>query len=232
MSRNADKVRSIASITKLMTAMIALDYDKDLSRKLMLSKRVQSHLPRQLYTREQLIKAMLVKSDNAAAETIAEDYPGGRSAFIARMNLQAELWGMKHTNFIDPSGLGVFNTSTARDLSELMTAALGYWLIREVSAQKHIAFETKYQKKIRTINLSHTSGPLLFAFDNVLVSKTGLTTAAGWCVSMVVEQNRQQYIVIVLGSKNKKERLDTVKDIRYNHVLDTNLRELEISATY
>jgi D-alanyl-D-alanine carboxypeptidase len=72
----------------------------------------------------------------------------------------------------------------------------------------------------------------LFAFDSVLVSKTGLTSAAGWCVSMVVEQNRQQYIVIVLGSKNKKERLDTVKDIRYNHVLDTNLRELEISATY
>ena len=232
MSRNADKVRSIASITKLMTAMIALDYDKDLSRKLMLSKRVNSHLPRQLYTREQLIKAMLVKSDNAAAETIAEDYPGGRSAFIARMNLQAEIWGMKHTNFIDPSGLGVFNTSTARDLSELMTAALGYWLIREVSTQKHIAFETKYQKKIRTISLSHTSGPLLFAFDNVLVSKTGLTTAAGWCVGMVVEQNRQQYIVVVLGSRNKNERLNTVKDIRYNHIVDVNLHDLEIPNTY
>jgi D-alanyl-D-alanine endopeptidase (penicillin-binding protein 7) len=232
MSRNADKVRSIASITKLMTAMIALDYDKDLSRKLMLSKRVQGHLPRQLYTREQLIKAMLVKSDNAAAETLAEDYPGGRSAFIARMNHQAELWGMKHTNFVDPSGLGVFNTSTARDLSELMTAALSYWLIREVSTQKHIAFETKYQKKIRTISLSHTSGPLLFAFDNVLVSKTGLTTAAGWCVGMVVEQNRQQYIVVVLGSRNKNERLNTVKDIRYNHIVDVNLHDLEIPTTY
>jgi D-alanyl-D-alanine endopeptidase (penicillin-binding protein 7) len=232
MSRNADKVRSIASITKLMTAMIALDYDKDLSRKLMLSKRVNSHLPRQLYTREQLIKAMLVKSDNAAAETLAEDYPGGRSAFIARMNHQAELWGMKHTNFVDPSGLGVFNTSTARDLLELMTASLGYWLIRDVSTQKHIAFETKYQKKIRTISLSHTSGSLLFAFDNVLVSKTGLTTAAGWCVGMVVEQNRQQYIVVVLGSRNKNERLNTVKDIRYNHIVDINLHDLEIPNTY
>jgi len=232
MSRNADQVRSIASITKLMTAMIALDYDKDLSRRLMLSKRVQSHLPRQEYTREQLIKAMLIKSDNAAAETIAEDYPGGRSAFVARMNWQAEIWGMKKTNFVDPSGLGVFNTSTARDLSELMTASLGYWLVREVSTQKHVAFETKYQKKIRTINLAHTSGPLLFAFDSVLVSKTGLTNAAGWCVSMVVEQNRQQYIVVVLGSKNKKQRLDTVKDIRYNHVVDVNLHELEIPTTY
>ena len=232
MSRNPDQVRSIASITKLMTAMITLDYDKDLSRKLMLSKRVQSHLPRQEYTREQLIKAMLIKSDNAAAETLAEDYPGGRSAFIARMNYQAEFWGMKKTNFVDASGLGVFNTSTANDLSELMTAAMGYWLIREVSTQKHVAFETKYNKKIRTISLAHTSGPLLFAFDSVLVSKTGLTTAAGWCVSMVVEQNKQQYIVVVLGSKNKNERLNTVKDIRYNHVVDVNLRELEIPTTY
>ena len=73
MSRNANQVRSIASITKLMTAMVTLDYDKDLKRKLMLSKTVHSYLPRQLYTREQLLNAMLVKSDNAAAETLAED---------------------------------------------------------------------------------------------------------------------------------------------------------------
>lgn len=232
MSRDADQVRSIASITKVMTAMIALDYDIDLSRKLMLSKRVQSHLPRQLYTREQLLKAMLIKSDNAAAETLAEDYPGGRSAFIARMNHQADLWEMKNTKFVDPSGLGVFNVSTARDVADLMQTSTGYWFIREVSGLKQVAFETKYAKKIRTINLAHTSGPLLFTFDNVLVSKTGLTTAAGWCVGMVVEQNQQQYVVVVLGSKNKKQRLDTVKDIRYNHVVDTNLRELEIPTTY
>ena len=232
MTRNADQVRSIASITKIMTAMITLDYDIDLSRKLMLSKRVHSYLPKQLYTREQLIKAMLIKSDNAAAETLAEDYPGGRSAFIARMNLQARIWDMKHTSFVDPSGLGVFNVSTARDVADLMQTAMGYWLIREVSGQKQVAFETKYAKKIRTINLAHTSGPLLFTFDSVLVSKTGLTSAAGWCVGMVVEQNKQQYVIVVLGAKNKQQRLDTVKDIRYNHVVDTNLRELEIPTTY
>lgn len=232
MSRDADRVRSIASITKVMTAMIALDYDKDLSRKLMLSKRVGSHLPRQLYTREQLLKAMLVKSDNAAAETLAEDYPGGRAAFIARMNHQAELWELKNTNFVDPSGLGVFNTSTARDVADMMYLASGYWLIQEISGQKHVALETKFKKRIRTINLEHTSGPLLFAFDQVLVSKTGLTSAAGWCVGMSVLQNKQQYIVVVLGAKNKRERLNTVKDIRYNHVVDINLRELEIPTTY
>ena len=93
-------------------------------------------------------------------------------------------------------------------------------------------FYTKYKKKIRTINLAHTSGDLLFTFDSVLISKTGLTLAAGWCVGMLAEQHGNQYIVVVLGSKNKKERLDTVKEIRYNHVVDTNLRMWEIPTTY
>jgi len=222
MSRNADRLRSIASITKIMTVMVALDYDKDLKRKLRLSKRVQSHLPRQEYTREQLIKAMLIKSDNAAAETIAEDYPGGRSAFVARMNLQARLWGMTHTNFIDPSGLGVFNTSTVRDVANMMTIASGYWVITEVSGQKQAVIDTKYRKQVRTITLPHTSGPLLLAFDHVIVSKTGLTSMAGWCVGMVIEQNNQKYVVVVLGSRNKRERLETVHDIRHKHIVDAN----------
>lgn len=232
MARNADQVRSIASITKLMTAMVTLDYDKDLSRKLMLNNRVGTFLPRQEYTREQLLNAMLVKSDNGAAETLASDYPGGRSAFIARMNYQASLWGMAKTNFVDPSGLGVFNTSTVRDVTNLVHTASGYWFIRETSNKKQVAFDTKYKKKIRTINLAHTSGDLLFTFDSVLISKTGLTSAAGWCVGMLAEHHGNQYIVVVLGSKNKKERLDTVKEIRYNHVIDTNLRMWEIPTTY
>ena len=232
MSRDADQVRSIASITKLMTAMVTLDYDKDLSRRLMLSKRVGSHLPRQEYTREQLLHAMLIKSDNAAAETLAEDYPGGRTAFVARMNYQAELWGMTKTNFSDPSGLGVFNTSTAHDVADMVQTASGYWLIRDISSRKQTALDTKYKKRIRTVNLAHTSGPLLFTFDNVLVSKTGLTSAAGWCVGMLVEQDKQQYVVVVLGSKNKQERLKTVNNIRYNHVVDINLQDLEIPTNY
>ena len=68
LERNGDRVRAIASITKIMTAMVALDYDKDLSRRLTLTRRVGSYLPRQQYTREQLLEAMLVKSDNGAAE--------------------------------------------------------------------------------------------------------------------------------------------------------------------
>lgn len=231
-SRDVDRVRSIASITKIMTAMVTLDYDKDLSRRLMLNRTQRSHLPRQEYTREQLLKALLINSDNAAAETLAEDYPGGRSAFIARMNMTADIWGMKNTNFVDPSGLGVFNVSTVQDVANLLITATGYWLITEISSQKQAVIDTKYKKKVRTINLPHTSGPLLFTFDSVIVSKTGLTSSAGWCVGMVVEQSNQKYAVVVLGSQNKRERLETVKNIRYNHIVDTNLNQANFSTNY
>ena len=232
LARNADRIRSIASITKIMTAMIALDYDKDLSRRLPLSRRVSSHLPRQEYTREQLLEAMLVKSDNAAAETLAADYPGGRSEFIAQMNRQAQAWHLDHTHFEDASGLGAANTSTVYDVAEMMNIASGYWFIRDTSVKKQVALETQYRKKIRTIRLAHTSGTILFTFDNIVVSKTGLTSSAGWCVGLVAQQNGQQYVIVVLGSRNKTERLNTVKNIMYNHVLDQNLQHTEIANTY
>ena len=232
LSRNADRVRAIASITKIMTAMVALDYDKDLSRRLTLTKRVGSFLPRQLYTREQLLEAMLVKSDNGAAETLAEDYPGGRSAFIKEMNRHAENWDLKHTRFEDASGLGAGNTSTVHDVAVMMTVAANYWFIRDTSVKKQVAFETRYKKQIRTIRLAHTSGNILFTFDNIVVSKTGLTSSAGWCVGLVAEQNGQQYVIVVLGSRNKTERLNTVKNIMYNHVLDQNLQPQEVVNTY
>ena len=224
-SSNADQVRSIASITKLMTAIITLDYDKDLDRKLMLDTRVGSHLPKQLYSRRELLTAMLVQSDNAAAETIANDYPGGRNEFIWQMNQQAKQWEMFNTIYKDPSGLDSGNVSTTYDLASLLEAAQGYWFIEQASMKKQVAFETKYKNRIRIINLAHTSGALLFAFDRVLISKTGLTNAAGWCASMVVEQNHQRYAVVVLGSRNKQDRLNTVKNVMYNRVLDTDLEK-------
>lgn len=218
LERNPNQQRSIASITKIMTAMTALDYDKDLTRKLRLSRAVKGHLPPQTYTRAQLLYAMLINSDNAAAETLAEDFPGGRSAFITTMNIKAHAWDLKNTHFVDPSGLSPFNVSTVHDVAEMMYVSSGYWFVRDASAKKQVVLDTKSKKKIRTVNLQHTSGPLLFAFDHVVVSKTGLTNAAGWCVGMVVEQNNQNFAVVVLGAKNKAARLKTVKDIRFNHV--------------
>ena len=124
--RNSTQFRSIASITKLMTAMVALDHDKNLFRRLPLSTMVKSNLPRGTYTRQELLDAMLVRSDNAAAETLAADYPGGRKEFIWRMNQQAREWGINAV-FRDPTGLDRGNMATAGDVGHLAVYAAGYW---------------------------------------------------------------------------------------------------------
>lgn len=226
---NSEQVRPIASITKIMTAMIALDHDKDLSRTLRLSGRVGSTLPRQNYNRWQLFQAMLVRSDNAAAETLAADYPGGRSAFIARMNAQAQQWGMKNTRFEDPTGLSAGNISSVDDVANMMEASTGYWLIQEVTTQKQVAVETQFKKRIRTVSLTNTNSPLLFEFDNIIVSKTGLTSQAGWCLGLVVEQRQQKFVIVVLGEPTKQQRIRTIQKIMYNHVIDSKLPELELT---
>jgi D-alanyl-D-alanine endopeptidase (penicillin-binding protein 7) len=221
--RNVTEQRAIASITKIMTAMVALDYDKDLGRRLMHRPTVTTSLPRQQYTRQDLLTAMLVKSDNGAAETLAGDYPGGVPAFVQRMNSQAQAQGMSHTEFVDPHGLGAGNVSTAMDVANMITMSTGYRFIRETSVKKQVAIETQQKKRVRTISLAHTSAPMLFEFDNIIVSKTGLTSAAGWCVGMAVSQRQDQYVIVVLGAPNKAHRFAVVKDMMYNHVLDQNI---------
>jgi len=223
--RNANETRAMASITKLMTAMVTLDHDRDLKRKLRLITPVSSNLPRQDYSRYDLLMAMLVRSDNAAAETIAADYPGGRRAFVTAMNRQARQLDLRTVQFDDPSGLSSKNTGTAGDVANMVQIASGYWVIREASTRKDVEFETRYQKKIRKIKLNHTSGDLLFTFDSVIVTKTGLTNSAGWCVGMMVEQNQKQYVIVVLGSRTKQQRTSTAQDLLYNHIVDKNLQD-------
>ena len=224
LERDSQQVRAIASITKIMTAIVALDHDPDLDRRLMLNRLVGSHLPSRTYTRGELFDAMLVKSDNAAAETLAADYPGGRNSFIAAMNARAQRLGLVNTSFQDPSGLGHRNLSTARETGQLIRAGAVYALIRETSVKTQVAIETTYQKKIRTIDLTHTNQPLLFEFDNIIAGKTGLTSAAGWCVALLVEQAQRQYVIVVLGSRTKQARLDTVKNLMYNHVQEQDIK--------
>ena len=221
--RNTHDQRAIASITKIMTAMVALDHDRDLNKQLKHNPQAGTSLPRQLYTRQDLLTAMLVKSDNGAAETIAADYPGGVTAFVQRMNTQAREWDLTRTEFVDPHGLGAGNVSTVVDVAGMITTSTNYWFIRETSIKKQVAIETQQKKRVRTISLAHTSAPMLFEFDNIIVSKTGLTSAAGWCVGLAVTQRQEQYVIVVLGSPNKAHRLEVVKNMMYNHVLDQNI---------
>lgn len=225
---NHTQFRPIASITKVMTAMVYLDYHRYLNTKIKLITPVKSNLPRQEYSRRDLLAAMLVRSDNAAAETLAADYPGGREAFIHAMNVKARALEMPNTHFVDPSGLNSGNISTANELVNMLISAVAYPLIREATVAKQATFETYHQQKIRTIELPNTNRPLLLEFDNIVVSKTGYTTPAGWCVGMVVEKNRQIYVVVVLGSKTKQERYDTAKRLMINHIPDQQIQELNL----
>lgn len=217
------KVRPIASVTKLMTAIVTLNSITDLNQQVMLSKRarlVKSSLPKQKYSKIDLMSAMLVRSDNGAAETLAENFPGGREAFIKEMNTTARSLTMYNTSFSDPTGLSNQNTSTAADVSKMVLAAGGYGLIKQLSVKKQIEIDTRYKKKIRRIVLPNTNRPILVEFDEVVVSKTGFTNPAGYCVALLVQKKNKNDVIVILGASNKKERIKKVEEIMYNDVND------------
>ena len=215
----ADQVRPMASITKLMTALVALDHDPDLTRSLRLVTPLGSYLPRRNYTRGQLLKAVLIKSDNAAAETLAHDYPGGRTAFVQAMNDRAQVMRLRHTRFVDASGLSSGNVSTAVELALLIRVAAGNSVIRTTAGQHPARITVQQGKRTTTLNLNHSSLSLLTQFRSILASKTGLTTPAGWCVALLVQQDDQDWVMVVLGSRTRDQRAQTVQQLMHQHVV-------------
>jgi D-alanyl-D-alanine endopeptidase (penicillin-binding protein 7) len=155
--------------------------------------------------------AMLIRSDNSAAETLAGDYPGGRDEFIREMNDRARSLGMLSTRFEDASGLSANNVSSAHDIAILVTEALKQDYMRKTTVIKHTEIEVPGKKRPIKIQINNTNTPLLGAHDSAVLSKTGLTSRAGFCVAMAFEQEGQQYIVVVLGAKNKAERTEMVE---------------------
>lgn len=220
--KDYNRVRPIASITKLMTAIVALNHSSEMNKQLRLSVRVSGHLPLGVYTRQELLDAMLMRSDNAAAETLAADYPGGRKEFIKAMNKMAQSMSLTKTRFVDPSGLGIGNVSTAIEVARLSRAAAGYTGIRESS--------TMPKMHIRRISLRNTNTPLLFKHSSVVTSsKTGFTRPAGFCVALSLEKHDSKYIVVVLGSTSPTSRFNTANHLINTHVAKTPFREYNLS---
>ena len=222
-SQNIDQVRALASMTKLMTAMVALDYDRDMNRKLVLSKNVGSKMPRREYTRGELFHMLLIKSDNAAAETLAADYPGGRQRFIHHMNSRALMLDMYSTSFDDPSGLSKYNVSTASDVTQMVIESANYPEIRDISTKKVATILTQVKRKSRVLVLHNTNTAILSQVDNVQVSKTGYTNPAGFCVALLVHKTEgdKDYheVIVVMGARNSSHRVDTVKKVVYNEMI-------------
>lgn len=187
---NFSEQRSIASITKLMTAIAVLDHEQNLAEKL------------GKYTREQLLKLALVKSDNNAADVLCKNIPGGRSACVNYMNQKAHALGMENTKFVEPTGLSPMNISTAEDLVKLVKAAAKYPEIVEASnTQKFPLVENK-----RTVTVSNTNLLVGNGLVEFLVSKTGTTTAAGQCIVMMDTAGK---VFVLLGMKPGRRLIES-----------------------
>lgn len=226
-SENIDVQRPLASLTKIMTAMVVLDQNPNLDETIV--KKTHGPLPKGTWSRKDLLSALLIRSDNTAAETLAETYPGGRSSFMIAMNARAQSLGMTNTFFEDPSGLSRNNVSSANDVHKMLVASMNYVVIKDISIQKQVIFDTYYKKKIRKVILHNTNSKLLFEFDNIVVTKTGYTTPAGFCLGLVVEQKGKFYTVVIMGTPTPLFRFNLARkilkqEIPYNNLFDSDLR--------
>lgn len=198
-----DVVRPIASITKLVTAMIVLDAEQDLDEMLPLSRRLKNRLSdRQPYSRRTLLEISLVNSDNRASMTLCEHYPGGYDSCIQALNRKVQELGMYSTSLSDPTGLDNRNTSTAQDLVQLVRAARSYGMIIDSSRKNKVEVRVK-KRWIHFVN----TNPMIGGKHNVLVSKTGFTTPAGGCIVLLLDTDLGDRVVVVLGSRNTRTRI-------------------------
>ena len=187
---NITEVRSIASITKLMTVIAVIDNNQNMQEKL------------GKYTREQHIQLALVKSDNNSAKVLCDNFPGGRFECVRYMNEKAQYLGMYRTKFVEPTGLSPKNISTALDLLSLVFESSHYPEIVKASQTAILNIQTG--KKTQSFN---NTNPIIGKRHIFIVSKTGTTNAAGGCIVMMVDTDKGRRVVIVLGSKNGKVRI-------------------------
>jgi D-alanyl-D-alanine endopeptidase (penicillin-binding protein 7) len=218
LEKNPNAVLPIASITKLMTAMVALDVKPDLNEMLSIGdedvdllKGTRSRLKvgTQL-SREEMLRLALMSSENRAASALARHYPGGRDAFILAMNQKAQSLGLADTRFQDSTGLTAANVSSPRDLARMVDAAHRYPLIREFSTTSGGEFSIAGRaQQFRNTNTLVTSPTW-----EIGLSKTGYISEAGKCLVMQVWLNNKPTIIVLLDSWGKMTRIGDANRIK------------------
>jgi D-alanyl-D-alanine endopeptidase (penicillin-binding protein 7) len=217
-AEHTQEVRPMASITKVMTALVALELHRDPKGKVAVYKGLGGILPKKEFTRHEILTAMIVRSDNSAAETLARDHPQGRTAFLEAMNSKARQLGMSNTHFDDPSGLSKLNTSTALDIMIMLREALTNETLRNLGVIQRTEITVEGKKKPAKVLVQNTNVSLLEQFNSITFSKTGLTTPAGWCVALALEERNKNYALIVLGAANKEHRKKIVERTVYSQL--------------
>ena len=220
-NRNPDVVVPIASVSKLMTAMVTLD-DKtepmdewiavDVSTNPYM-KGVFSHVrPKSELQRKDMLLLTLMSSENRAASTLAHHYSKGYTAFIQAMNAKAKALGMTKTHFVEPTGISEQNVSTARDLAKLVQASSKYPLIRELSttAKKDMRF-----RKPNYVRAFYNTNPLVRAGSwDIDVSKTGFINEAGRCLVLKAEVKDRQVAIVLLDSFGKRSHIGDASRVK------------------
>lgn len=216
--KNADAQVPIASITKLMTAMVVLDAKPDLNETLTISqdeldiyKGTHSRLKvGTRLTREEMLRLALMSSENRAAAVLSRYYLGGREEFVAAMNRKAAALGLTDTHFEDPTGLTASNVSSARDLTKMVAAAHRYPLIREFSTT------SEYQVMVAGRPAEFRNTNSLVRSDNweIGLSKTGYINEAGKCLVMQAWLNNKPLIIVLLDSWGKQTRIGDANRIK------------------
>ena len=207
--KDIDTVRPIASITKLMTAMVVIDSGLDLDEKISVTKddrdMIQLTGSRLEYgaslSRREMILVAIMASENRAATALGRNFPGGTKAFVTAMNEKAAALGMSKSHFSDPAGLDVGNQSTARDLARMVKAAENYELIRLASTTTRI--EVRPYPRRGPLVYGNTNRLLKNETWDISLSKTGYINESGRCLVMRAEIGGEQVYIVLLNSFGK-----------------------------
>ena len=218
-AKNVEQVVPIASITKLMTALIVIENGLPLEERIVITKedfdkvrRTPSRLAAGTsITRGDLLKLTLMASENRAAAALARAYPGGTPAFVAAMNHKALELGLSETRFVDGTGLSNENVSTARDLAWLVEAAYRQPLIREYTTYRSHTIEVNNGRKMQFANSNQM---VRHPHWEIGLSKTGYLDAAGRCLVLQAKIATQPVIIVLLDSWGRLTRIGDANRIK------------------
>lgn len=216
--KHAETVLPIASITKLMTAMVVLDANMNLQESLTIApedvdtiRHSRSRLPVGIrLTRGDALLLALMASENRAAHALGRNYPGGLTAFVSAMNVKAQSLGLAETHFEDSSGISSGNVSSARDLARMVDAAYRYRLIREFTTRKEATIYTGR----RTREFRNSNRLIRSPRWQIGLSKTGFIGESGRCLVMQAHVANRPVLIVLLDSQGKLTRYGDANRIK------------------
>ena len=217
-SKNINTVVPIASITKLMTAMVLLDGDQPMDEDITVTDKDVDTLRHSssrlavgtVLSRREMLRLALMSSENRAAAALARNYPGGTAAFVAAMNQKAEALGTTNTNFIDPTGLHEENVSTAEDLVKMIRASSQYKTIRDFTTTT----TCQINEGRRCLVYNNTNALVKRPDWAISLSKTGFINEAGRCLVMQTEIAQRPFIIVLLDAPDTAGRTEDAIHIK------------------